>query len=143
MCPAAGGHPPRDSCRPLIESHAALGTLAVIAVVIVCLAALVVAIRVLEAWAARPHLELIGGVVPGLSPRENEVLAMAADGATNAGIAASLFVSERTVEQHLRSVFAKLHLGTAEGSNRRVRAAAIWWQHQPGHWTRAAEDTGT
>jgi DNA-binding CsgD family transcriptional regulator len=116
---------------PVIESHAALGTLAVVAVVVVCITTLIFAVRVLESWAVRPRLQMIGGVVPGLSPRENEVLAMVADGATNAGIAASLFLSERTVEQHLRSVFTKLHLGPSDGSNRRVRAAAIWWQHHP------------
>ncbi|MCH1866235.1 LuxR C-terminal-related transcriptional regulator [Nocardioides sp. CFH 31398] len=68
--------------------------------------------------------------MPGLSPRENDVLAAAATGATNAAVAAELFLSERTVEQHLRSIFTKLDLGEHGGSNRRVRAAAIWWEHR-------------
>ncbi|MBI5160289.1 MAG: helix-turn-helix transcriptional regulator [Micrococcales bacterium] len=65
-----------------------------------------------------------------LSPRENEVLAAIAAGATNAGVAADLFLSERTVEQHVRSIFSKLGLVDRDSSNHRVRAAVIWWQHQ-------------
>ncbi|MCI1749237.1 MAG: helix-turn-helix transcriptional regulator [Acidipropionibacterium sp.] len=68
--------------------------------------------------------------IPGLSPREQEVLAGVAAGATNAGIAADLFLSERTVEQHVRSIFAKLDLGDRDSSNHRVRAAVLWWQQQ-------------
>jgi len=128
---------------PVVEAGAAVGAAAITAVVVACLTAFVLTLRALETWAARPGLRLVGGAVPGLSPRENEVLALVADGATNAGIAASLFLSERTVEQHLRSVFAKLRLGAADGSNRRVRAAAVWWQHQPERLRHPGEDTGT
>lgn len=88
-------------------------------------------LRRFEAWTrpAAPRVVTVG--VPGLTPRENDVLAGVAAGRTNAGIAADLFLSERTVEQHLRSVFDKLGLGGHGDSNRRVRAAAVWWQHQP------------
>jgi len=83
----------------------------------------------LERWLEVPRPRLVTGV-PRLTPRENEVLAAVAAGGTNAGIAAELYLSERTVEQHLRSIFHKLDLGDHDSSNRRVRAAAIWWQHQ-------------
>ena len=43
-----------------------------------------------------------------LSPREMEVAGLVADGATNAQMAARLFISERTVESHLASIFNKL-----------------------------------
>ena len=43
-----------------------------------------------------------------LSRREMEVAALVADGATNAQVAARLFISERTVESHLASIFNKL-----------------------------------
>jgi non-specific serine/threonine protein kinase len=47
-----------------------------------------------------------------LSRREMEVAELVADGATNAQVAARLFISERTVESHLRSVFNKLGVDT-------------------------------
>jgi predicted ATPase/DNA-binding CsgD family transcriptional regulator len=47
-----------------------------------------------------------------LSRREMEVAELVADGATNAQVAARLFVSERTVESHLRSIFNKLGVDT-------------------------------
>ncbi|TCK26952.1 helix-turn-helix transcriptional regulator [Pseudonocardia endophytica] len=67
--------------------------------------------------------------VPGLTKREAEVLGLLADGASNAGIAARLVVSERTVDAHLRSVFTKLELHPAPDANRRVQAARIWMDH--------------
>lgn len=61
-----------------------------------------------------------------LSPRERDVLSLIADGRSNAAIAAELFVSERTVDSHVSSIFDKLGLGREAGSNRRVQAAAAW-----------------
>ena len=45
-----------------------------------------------------------------LSPREGEVLQLVAQGASNKGIADSLFISENTVKTHLRNIMDKLHL---------------------------------
>ena len=57
-----------------------------------------------------------------LTPRERDVLALMAEGHTNAGIARRLWVSDRTVETHVASILMKLGLdGTGEG-HRRVLA---------------------
>lgn len=57
-----------------------------------------------------------------LSPREQEVLALMAEGRTNQAIADQLFVSEGTVEKHIRGIFIKLQLEDAETMHRRVLA---------------------
>jgi DNA-binding NarL/FixJ family response regulator len=57
-----------------------------------------------------------------LSPREREVLALMAEGRSNAGIAGEIFVSEGTVEKHVRSILAKLDLPESESGHRRVLA---------------------
>lgn len=61
-----------------------------------------------------------------LTAREHEVLDLLAEGASNAGIATELVISERTVDAHLRSIFTKLDLDADAGSNRRVVAARLW-----------------
>jgi DNA-binding NarL/FixJ family response regulator len=58
----------------------------------------------------------------GLTPREREVLALMAEGRSNAGIAELLVISAGVVEKHVASIFAKLGLPPAEGDNRRVLA---------------------
>ena len=57
-----------------------------------------------------------------LTPREHEVLQLMAEGRSNAGIAHLLFVTEGTVEKHVRSILAKLDLPEAEDDHRRVLA---------------------
>jgi DNA-binding NarL/FixJ family response regulator len=57
-----------------------------------------------------------------LSPREREVLGLMAEGASNAGIAQRIFVSEGTVEKHVRSILGKLDLPESETDHRRVLA---------------------
>jgi DNA-binding NarL/FixJ family response regulator len=57
-----------------------------------------------------------------LSPRECEVLALMAEGRSNAGIAHQLFVTEGTVEKHVRSILMKLPLAATEDDHRRVLA---------------------
>jgi DNA-binding NarL/FixJ family response regulator len=57
-----------------------------------------------------------------LSPREREVLALMAEGASNAGIAQQIFVTEGTVEKHVRSILTKLDLPESDTEHRRVLA---------------------
>ena len=57
-----------------------------------------------------------------LTPRERDVLALMAEGRSNAGIAAALVVSAGVVEKHVASIFGKLGLPASETANRRVLA---------------------
>jgi DNA-binding NarL/FixJ family response regulator len=57
-----------------------------------------------------------------LTPREREVLALMAEGRSNAAIAAALVVGAGAVEKHINSIFTKLGLGPAERDHRRVLA---------------------
>jgi DNA-binding NarL/FixJ family response regulator len=57
-----------------------------------------------------------------LSGREREVLAQMAEGRSNAGIARRLWVTEGTVEKHVRSILAKLVLAETDDDHRRVLA---------------------
>jgi DNA-binding NarL/FixJ family response regulator len=57
-----------------------------------------------------------------LTPREHEVLALMAEGRSNQAIAELMVVSERAVEKHVTSIFAKLGLPPAVEDHRRVLA---------------------
>jgi DNA-binding NarL/FixJ family response regulator len=57
-----------------------------------------------------------------LSAREVEVLSLMAEGRSNTGIARRLWVTEGTVEKHVRSILTKLNLPEAENDHRRVLA---------------------
>jgi serine/threonine-protein kinase PknK len=57
-----------------------------------------------------------------LSQREREILSLMAEGRSNVGIAHRLWVTERTVEQHVRNILSKLQLLEREGDHRRVLA---------------------
>ena len=57
-----------------------------------------------------------------LTPREVEVLALIAEGRTDRGIAKELYVTQKTVEAHVRSIFRKLDLPRDATANRRVHA---------------------
>jgi DNA-binding NarL/FixJ family response regulator len=57
-----------------------------------------------------------------LSEREREVLELMAEGLTNTGIAKRLYLSERTVEAHVRHVLMKLGIAESEDGHRRVLA---------------------
>jgi serine/threonine-protein kinase PknK len=57
-----------------------------------------------------------------LSPREREVLALMAEGRSNSGIASGLWVTEGTVEKHVRSILLKLRLPESDDMHRRVLA---------------------
>jgi DNA-binding NarL/FixJ family response regulator len=55
-----------------------------------------------------------------LTDREREVLALMAEGRSNKAIAQSLFVSENTVEKHVKSIFGTLQLSQPPDDHRRV-----------------------
>lgn len=61
-----------------------------------------------------------------LSPREHEVLALMAEGRSNAGIAHRLWVTEGTVEKHVRHILAKLNLPETDDDHRRVLAVVTY-----------------
>jgi DNA-binding NarL/FixJ family response regulator len=61
-----------------------------------------------------------------LTPREQEVLALMAEGRTNAAIAKRLWLTERTVETHVRSVLSKLGLAISGDDHRRVLAVLTY-----------------
>jgi DNA-binding NarL/FixJ family response regulator len=63
-----------------------------------------------------------------LSPRECDVLGLMAQGKSNAAIASGLFMSPKTVESHVRSIFTKLDLAGDADEHRRVAAVIRWLQ---------------
>lgn len=64
--------------------------------------------------------------VDRLTTREQEVLALMAQGRSNAAIAGALFVSEKAVAKHTNSIFTKLDLPVDVDDNRRVLAVLAW-----------------
>jgi DNA-binding NarL/FixJ family response regulator len=72
-----------------------------------------------EVMSVVPAAEPVCAHVGDLSDRERDVLALVADGRTNQEIAASLYLSVRTVERHLSNIYAKLRI-----SGKAARAAA-------------------
>ncbi len=66
-----------------------------------------------------------------LSPREREVLALIAEGRSNAGIADALTITEKTVEFHVSSIFSKLGLEGSVGEHRRVLAVLAFLRAGP------------
>jgi DNA-binding NarL/FixJ family response regulator len=83
--------------------------------------------------------EVIGAMVgrKGSSPldvltdRESEVLALIAEGLNNAAIAARLVIAEKSVQKHINTIFAKLHLTDEHDTHRRVRAVRLWLADTP------------
>ncbi|CAB4871253.1 MAG: response regulator [Actinobacteria bacterium] len=75
--------------------------------------------RTVLSWVAHPH-----SVTPQLSARECQVLELAAQGASNRSIGSALFLSTRTVEAHMRSIFDKL------GVSSRTEAVTSAVRHQ-------------
>lgn len=61
-----------------------------------------------------------------LSTREREVLALMAEGLSNGGIGRRLWVTEGTVEKHVRSILTKLDLPETGDDHRRVRAVILF-----------------
>ncbi|PWJ55830.1 DNA-binding response regulator, NarL/FixJ family, contains REC and HTH domains [Quadrisphaera granulorum] len=69
------------------------------------------------------------GSLGALTPRERDVLALMAEGRTNAGIARRLWLTERTVEGHVASIFTRLGLTVDDDDHRRVLAVLAHLGH--------------
>jgi serine/threonine-protein kinase PknK len=67
-----------------------------------------------------------GDPLDALSPREREVLALMAEGRSNSGIAQRLWVTEGTIEKHVRSILSKLRLPESDEDHRRVLAVVTF-----------------
>ncbi len=63
-----------------------------------------------------------------LTPREREVLALMAEGRSNAGIAAELVLTVGAVEKHVAAILGKLRLPPSESDHRRVLAVVMYLQ---------------
>jgi len=80
-------------------------------------------------------MEQVGALRPGgiesLTRREREVLELIAAGWSNEGICGALFVSTKTVESHVHSIFVKLGLPRGANVHARVLATRAWLQANP------------
>ena len=65
-----------------------------------------------------------------LSPRERDVLALMAEGRSNAGIARRLWLTEGTVEKHIRAILIKLNLPEDDDDHRRVLAVITFLERR-------------
>lgn len=75
--------------------------------------------KVVKGLMERPRVD---DPVADLSERERDLLALMAEGRSNSAIARRMYLSPKTVETHVRSIFTKLGLAPDEGDNRRVLA---------------------
>jgi DNA-binding NarL/FixJ family response regulator len=81
-----------------------------------------------ELLAVRRQRETTG--LETLTDREQEILALVAEGRSNGDIAETLVVTKRAVEGHINSIFSKLELGDPERVDRRVKAALLFLTEQ-------------
>ncbi|BCY13224.1 response regulator transcription factor [Actinoplanes sp. L3-i22] len=72
--------------------------------------------------------QLLGGTdrVSTLTPREQEALALMAEGRSNAGIGAAMHITERAVSKHINAIFIKLDLPQSTDDHRRVLAVLAY-----------------
>jgi DNA-binding NarL/FixJ family response regulator len=64
--------------------------------------------------------------IDDLTERERQVLALIAEGRSNRAIAERLFITERTVEKHVKSILGKLHIAGSPADHRRVLAVLAY-----------------
>jgi DNA-binding NarL/FixJ family response regulator len=79
-------------------------------------------------WCRRARERTSG--LSSLTARESQILAEMAQGKSNSAIAATVGVSERAVEKHTNSIFAKLGLTEEKDVNRRVKAVLVYLSEQ-------------
>ncbi|MHB1594572.1 MAG: LuxR C-terminal-related transcriptional regulator [Streptosporangiaceae bacterium] len=72
------------------------------------------------------HASRHAGALGALTARENDVLALMAEGRSNTAIAGRLAVSERSVEKHISNIFSKLGLPPSGSDHRRVLAVLTY-----------------
>lgn len=84
-----------------------------------------IAERALAHFAGSPARSRASGPFPTLTDREMEILGLLAAGRTNAAIARSLFLSEKTVRNHVSNIFGKLHVEDRAAAVARARDAGI------------------
>ncbi|MBI4639821.1 MAG: response regulator transcription factor [Candidatus Tectomicrobia bacterium] len=87
--------------------------------------------KLLREFARLKTAERSPGMEADLTDRETEVLEQVARGATNKEIAATLYISENTVNYHMKNILSKLHL--------RNRAEVVAWAFQHGFTPRPTE----
>jgi DNA-binding NarL/FixJ family response regulator len=85
--------------------------------------------RVVEALVSAKD-RMVHSPLASLTDREREVLSLMAQGRNNAGIAETLFLTERAVEKHINSMFHKLGLSEEPNVHRRVMAVLAFLQEQ-------------
>jgi DNA-binding NarL/FixJ family response regulator len=73
-----------------------------------------------------------GDFLRQLTERERQVLALMAEGRSNAGIARRLWITEGTVEKHVRSILARMRLPETEDDHRRVLAVLAYLESRSG-----------
>jgi len=81
-----------------------------------------------ELLAVRRQRETTG--LETLTDREQEILALVAEGRSNGDVAERLVVTKRAVEGHINSIFSKLELGDPDTVDRRVKAALLYLTEQ-------------
>ena len=83
--------------------------------------------QVVATLVARP-----GHALEELTPREREVLSLMAEGRTNGGIARQLWLTEKTIETHVRTILMKLGLPVSSDDHRRVLAVLTYLRASQG-----------
>lgn len=69
--------------------------------------------------------------IDNLTTREREVLSLIAEGLNNAAIGERLVIAVKSVQKHINTIFAKLHLTEESDTHRRVRAVRLWLAAHP------------
>ena len=87
---------------------------------------------IVEQLIARPRGDTALAALAALTEREQQVLHQMAEGRSNAGIAAMLHLSPKTVENYAAAIFTKLDLPAGSDDNRRVLAVLTWLRTRTG-----------